>query len=92
MRSFRTSALGSELLKVCAESVGRVVDCYLSALHVLVDLPLALLPSIGPEPLLICRHGNVAVQLYDAVIALDDPDLSPRLIEVVATAEIRRKR
>ncbi len=47
-----------ELVEVAKEVLGRLVNCYAAGSDVLVDLALALLPPLGPEPALIGRHGQ----------------------------------
>jgi len=58
------------------------------SLDVGVDLVLACLGTLSPEPCLVRGYGDLGTQLDDAVLALDDLDLRPGFVEVVATANI----
>ena len=52
---------------------------------------LTCLPLGCPEPGLVDRDRDLRQQLDDAVISLDHLDLSPGLIQVVATPKIGRQ-
>lgn len=74
------------------EVVRRLVGLYLSSRDLRVRLALARLPAVGPEPCLVSRNGDMGMQLYDAVVALDDFDLRAGLIELMAPTDVRRQR
>jgi hypothetical protein len=56
-------------------------------LDVSIHLTLALLPPFRPKPFLVGWDGDVGVQFDDAVIALDNFDLSAGFVEVVTTTK-----
>jgi len=65
-----------------------LMDDHPAGRHVLVDLTLALLPLLGPEPRLVGRHWQRRPQLDDAVGALGDLQLRPGLVQVPALAQV----
>ena len=73
------------------EVLGGVVCRHLAGIDVNVDLVHARLPALGPGPRLVGWDRHMRMKLAHAVVALAYLDLSPRLIEVVPTADIGRK-
>ena len=59
--------------------------------EVLGDLALHRLPPIRPEPALVGWDRQNGLEFDDSVLALDDPDLCPRLVKVQAAAEVGRQ-
>ena len=56
-----------------------------------IDLPLHLLPALGPEPRLVRRDRDRRMQLDHAVGTLDDLDLAARLVDAEPPTDVRRQ-
>ncbi len=57
-----------------------------------IDFVLHRLPPVGPEPALICRHGQDRAQFDPAVVLLNDLQLGSRLVEMEPLPKINRER
>jgi len=75
---------------VTEEGVAVVVDGHPPSRHVLVDLLLALLPTVLPEPALISRDRQHRPKLENTVLTFSDLDLRTRLIEMQPTSNVCR--
>lgn len=74
------------------EGVGRLVSGDPVGSDVSFGLGLALLPPLGPEPLLVGAHRKVGVKLDDAVVTFDDLHLGAGPVESVAATHVGRQR
>ena len=74
------------------EGVRGLVPSHLASTEVLIDLTLAALPLLGPEPGLIRWDGQRWPQLDHPVLALGELDLRARLVQVVPPADRGRQR
>ena len=74
------------------EVLGRLVNRHASGSDVFVDLALALLPPLGPEPALIGWHGQSGPQLDDPVGALRQLQLRTRLVQVQPATNVGGQR
>ncbi len=70
----------------------RLVRCDSTGCHILVNLALAFLPPLGPKPALVSRCGQRRPQFENAVLSLDQLDLSTRLVEVKPPTNVGRER
>ncbi len=66
------SGLGIEAIEVAQERIAVVVDDDPSSHHVLIDLFLATLPAVLPEPSLIRGHGQGWPKLKHTVLTFGD--------------------
>jgi hypothetical protein len=80
--------LSAELIEVTKEGVTVVVNGHPPSRHVLVDLLLALLPAVLPEPALISRDRQRRPKLENAVLTFSDLDLRTRLVEMQPTSNV----
>lgn len=70
----------------------RLMRCDSAGCHMLVNLALAFLPPLGPKPALVSRYGQRRPQFENAVLSLDQLDLSTRLVEVEPPTNVGRER
>jgi hypothetical protein len=82
--------LSVELIEVTEEGFAVVVDGHPPSRHVLVDLLLALLPAVLPEPALISRDWQHRPKLENTVLTFSDLDLRTRLIEMQPASNVCR--
>jgi len=68
--------------------VRAVVAIDLATFDVLIYLALHILPTVGPEPRLLSRNGDLRAKLDYAILAFDDLHLCSRFVETVATADV----
>ncbi len=73
------------------ERLRGVVARDLTPSDMVIHLALHALPALRPEPDLVGRDRDGGMQLDDAVGALDDLHLHPRLIEVEAASDVGRQ-